>query len=201
MQLRQHSSGFVRTEGGLLPADLLERVRALDKKLPGLNESDYGLGRGERFGEAITRSWNQMLGLWVAFDGELAKASPNDPATTTTREKWLLPLFQELGYGRLQTTKAIELDGKTYPVSHSLGVVPIHLVGANVPLDRRSRGVAGASTQSPHGLVQELLNRSSERLWGVVTNGRTLRLLRDNASLVRQAYVEFDLEAIFDGEA
>jgi len=28
MQLRQHSSGFVRTEGGLLPADLLERVRA-----------------------------------------------------------------------------------------------------------------------------------------------------------------------------
>jgi hypothetical protein len=27
------------------------------------------------------------------------------------------------------------------------------------------------------------------------------RLLRDNASLVRQAYLEFDLEAIFDGEA
>jgi hypothetical protein len=106
-----------------------------------------------------------------------------------------------LGYGRLQTTKAIEIEGKSYPVSHSLGVVPIHLVGANIPLDHRSRGVAGASTQSPHGLVQELLNRSPERLWGIVTNGRTLRLLRDNASLVRQAYLEFDLEAIFDGEA
>ena len=29
---------------------------------------------------------------------------------------------------------------------------------------------------------------------------RQLRLLRNNASLKRQAYVEFDLEAMFDGE-
>ena len=38
-------------------------------------------------------------------------------------------------------------------------------------------------------------------LWGIVSNGRVLRLLRDNASLTRQAYVEFDLMAIFDGES
>ena len=35
----------------------------------------------------------------------------------------------------------------------------------------------------------------------MVTNGLVLRLLRDNASLTRQAYVEFDLQAIFDGES
>ena len=29
MQVRVRQGGFVRTEGGLLPADLLERVRAL----------------------------------------------------------------------------------------------------------------------------------------------------------------------------
>src|SRR5690606_14824655 len=34
----------------------------------------------------------------------------------------------------------------------------------------------------------------------MVTNGRRLRLLRDSSALATSAYVEFDLEAIFDGE-
>ena len=48
--------------------------------------------------------------------------------------------------------------------------------------------------------MQELLNRSEDRLWGFVSNGLRLRILRDNTSLTRQAYVEFDLEAMMDGE-
>ncbi len=202
MQLRTRSSGFVRTEGGLLPPDLLERVRALDRKLPGLDEASYGLAKGERFGEAITRSWLRLQGAWATFTDELPNVPGSDPATTTTRGRFLLPLMEELGYGRLTPVPAIELDGKAYPVSHAYAAtVPLHLVGANVPLDRRSKGIAGAAGQSPHGLLQELLNRSPDRLWGIVTNGKTLRILRDNASLTRQAYVEFDLEAIFTGEA
>ena len=202
MQLRTRTAGFVRTEGGLLPADLLARVRSLDRKLAGLDEPAYGLAKGERFGEATSRSWNKLLGAWTNFSEELSKLPEPDPATTITRERFLLPLFDELGYGRLTPAKAIELEGKTYPVSHSFEeVVPLHLVGANVDLDHRTKGVAGAATQSPHGLLQELLNRSPERLWGIVSNGRTLRLLRDNASLTRQAYVEFDLDEIFAGEA
>ena len=94
------------------------------------------------------------------------------------------------------------VDGKEYALSHEWGEsVPMHLLGARVPIDRRSPGVPGAATSSPHGLVQEFLNRSDEHLWAVVTNGLVLRLLRDNASLTRQAYVEFDLQAIFDGES
>jgi hypothetical protein len=74
------------------------------------------------------------------------------------------------------------------------------LLSAKVDLDRRSPGVAGAAAASPHGLIQEFLNESEEHLWGIVSNGETLRLLRDNLSLTRQAFVEFDLKAIFDGE-
>lgn len=33
-----------------------------------------------------------------------------------------------------------------------------------------------------------------------VTNGLRLRILRDNSRLTRQAYVEFDLQAMFDGK-
>src|SRR5207248_503138 len=46
-----------------------------------------------------------------------------------------------------------------------------------------------------------LLNRSPEFQWGLVSNGLLLRMLRDNASLTRQAFVEFDLESIFSAEA
>jgi len=53
---------------------------------------------------------------------------------------------------------------------------------------------------SPHGLIQEFLNRSQDHLWGMVSNGLSLRLLRDNASLTRQAYVEFDLDGMMFGE-
>ncbi len=54
---------------------------------------------------------------------------------------------------------------------------------------------------SPHALAQEYLNRSEDHLWAIVSNGLLLRMLRDNASLTRAAYLEFDLAAIFDGEA
>ena len=52
----------------------------------------------------------------------------SDAATGLTREKWLLPLFQELGYGRLQSAKSFELDGKIYPISHIWARSPIHFV-------------------------------------------------------------------------
>ena len=191
----------IRTEGGLLPADLLARVAANDPEVPGLTLAAYHLDAGLRFGEAITRSWNRLIGAWAAFQAERAALPAGDPGTTITRERWLLPLFDELGYGRLQRATAIEITGKTYPVSHAWSAVPIHLIGCRVALDRRTERVAGAAGQAPHGLVQELLNRSPERLWGFVSNGLSLRILRDNATLTRQAYVEFDLEAIFDGEA
>ncbi|WP_225878074.1 Eco57I restriction-modification methylase domain-containing protein [Spongiactinospora rosea] len=47
-------------------------------------------------------------------------------------------------------------------------------------------------------MVQELLNRSDDHLWAILSNGSRLRLLRDTRSLAGSAYVEFDLELIFE---
>lgn len=243
----------IRTEGAILPRDLLARVAAGDKDLGGLTPDDYHLS-GEKLNEATNRAWNRLQGAWAAFRREtdplrpevcgpggasgaaatgigaagrnaaatlasgstvaaaLASAGPSggrststDPGTSPTRERWLLPLFQELGYGRLQTARARDIDGRTYAVSHAWVTgerdIPIHLVGLNVDLDRRAPGVAGAAQASPHSLLQEFLNRSDEHLWGFVSNGLTLRILRDTRSLTRQAYVEFDLDAMMTGEA
>ncbi len=190
----------IRTEGGLLPPDFLQRLTGFEPDLPGLTPDSYHLA-GEKLNEAASRAWNRLLGVWTAFQSAAQHVAASEPATTVTREKWLLPLFAELGYGRLQPARAIEIDGKSYPISHAWQHVPVHLVGSNVGLDRRTAGVAGAARTSPHGLVQDLLNRRSESLWGFVSNGLKLRLLRDNRSLTRQAYVEFDLAAMMDGQA
>jgi hypothetical protein len=190
----------VRTEGALLPADLLRRVADNDGQLEGLKPFDYHLAAGERLNEAITRSWNRLLGAWRSFDDARAQLSAGDRGGRLTRERWLHVLFDELGYGRLVQQPAIEIEGKTFAVFTQWQHTPMHLVGCGVRIDTRTPGVAGAAGQSPHSLLQELLNRSPERLWGTVSNGLILRLLRDNVALTRQAYLDFDLEGMFTGE-
>ena len=191
----------VRSEGGLLPADVLARISALDRELGGLGAPAFHLAPNERIGEAVARSWARLSAAWETFSSERDLMPAGDYSSKATRERWLLPLFSELGYGRLIQQPGVEVDGKNYAVFCEYNRSPIHLVGAGVTLDRRTAGVRGAAEQSPHSLVQELLNRSTERLWGIVTNGLSLRLLRDNLTLTRQAYVEFDLEGIFATEA
>jgi len=188
----------VRTEGGVLPADLLTKVLQRDATIGGVSEESYHV-TGEKLNEAISRSWNRLLGVWRGFQEAAAKLPANDFGTTVTREKWLLPLFEELHYGRLKQ-RTFEVEGATVPISHGWENVPIHLTGFRISIDKRTPGAAGAAKKSPHSLLQEFLNRSPEHAWGIVSNGETLRLLRDNVALTRQAFVEFDLKAMMEGE-
>jgi hypothetical protein len=190
----------IRTEGSLLPADFLQRLLQPKADIEGLRPEDYHLVGRERIDDAVSRAWLRLFPAWTVFRDQLQRLSEDDTATTITREKWLYVLFSELGYGRLEPAKGLTAEGKPYPISHIWRTLPLHLVGANIDLDKRTRGAVGAATMSPHGLVQEYLNRSDEHLWGVVSNGRVLRILRDNAAMTRQAYVEFDLEAMFEGQ-
>ncbi|MFH1465605.1 MAG: N-6 DNA methylase [Pseudomonadota bacterium] len=189
----------VRSEGGLLPGDLLARIEAGDRSLPGLDPASYDLLAHETLGEAVNRAWARLVGAWRAFREAAATAPEHDRGTTLTRTRWLLPLFYELGYGHLGAARAVEVDGRSFAISHARDATPIHLVSWRYDLDKRLPGVSGAAASSPHGLVQDLLNRSDTHLWGLVSNGLCLRVLRDHHSLTGKAFVEFDLEAIFDG--
>jgi hypothetical protein len=135
----------IRSEGALLPPDFLRQIAEGRDKIPGLTPEAYHLPGTERLNEAASRSWNRLLGAWGAFQTASQSLAETDPGTGITREKWLLPLFQELGYGRLLMAKTFEIEGKPYPISHAWQHTPIHLVGRNVDLDRRSPGVAGAA--------------------------------------------------------
>lgn len=189
----------VRSQGAILPPDVLRRIAAIE--VEGLKPDDYHLPPSTKLNEAISQAWSRILAFWKSFREAREKLpDTDDTGAVITRERWLLPLFQELGYGRLTTQKAPEIDGKLYPIERFWKSIPIHLVGCKLSLDRRAKGVRGAAIASPHSLVQEFINRSNDHTWAFVSNGLQLRILRDNLSLSRQSYVEFDLEAMMDGE-
>lgn len=191
----------ITTEGGLLPADFLAELLAPKAAIEGLTPISYNLAEGERINEQVNRSWNRLKGRWIDFKKAIADKQPGDSTTTETRDRWLQPIFQELGFGqRLPLVPPIEVDGRSYQISHGWSHVPIHLVGSHLDIDRRTPGAVGAAKVSPHSLVQQTLNASEGHLWGIVSNGLTFRLLRDNIALTRLSYIEWDLAAIFDGD-
>ncbi|WP_318808424.1 DNA methyltransferase [Streptomyces scabiei] len=195
----------VHTVGGLLPADMLVRISE-GKDVPGSKPADYGLPSSRSVRDEAERSWEYLKPLWR----DLRKRLPEDretglPASDPTgsaEADWLAPLWRELGFGRLThvgpTGITADSDAeKKFPVSHRWRHALIHQTAWNADLDKRP---GGAGSVPPQSMLQECLNRAEAHLWGVLTNGRQVRLLRDSSALATASYVEFDLEAIFDGE-
>lgn len=191
----------INIQGGLLPSELLSQLTSR-RDIDGSRSSDYGLAAGETVREAANRKWAYLTGVWRSFREALHALDHSDRATSLTRDRWLQIVLAELDFGRIPATPAggLHTGGKDFPISHVWQHVPVHLLGARISLDSRTAGVAGAAGQAPQSMMQDFLNRSDEHLWGILSNGLVLRLLRDSTSMVGSSYVEFDLEAIFDGE-
>ena len=189
----------VRLEGGLFGPDILERLESGD--LPGQRPADFGFPAGRSLVDEIAAAYRDAQDFWRVFRRRLDRTPEDDPATSLTRDGWVIPFLDLLGYDLYYNRRAYEVGGVRYAVSHRAGenddAPPVHVVGARRELGRVDP--TAYPRLSPHALLQEFLNRS-DHLWGVVTNGRVLRLLRKSALLRRQAYVEFDLEAIFEGD-
>lgn len=187
----------VRIEGGLLGPDTLEQVLAGD--LPGQKPKDFGLDGRRSLTDEIASVFADARAEWEVFRRRLERLPDGDPGTSVTRDAWMIPFLSLLGYELRYNPRAYEVDGLTFAISHRAGEAedapPVHIVGARQELGRVAP--TGRPRLAPHSLVQEYLNRS-EQLWGIVTNGLTLRLLRDSTYVRRQAYVEFDLRQIFE---
>ncbi|HKS74941.1 MAG TPA: hypothetical protein VJQ82_17170, partial [Terriglobales bacterium] len=191
----------IRSEGGLIPYDLLEKIATEDA--PGQKAADFGLAKGRRLSDEIQRVWSDAQDLWDIFNRRRESLPDKDPyGTTLTRERWVVPLLtdpQILGYELKFQPSGVELHGLSFPVSHwaggGEGAPPVHIEGFKVDLDRK-----GAKLRtSPRAMVQEFLNHSEAHVWGVITNGLIFRLLRDSARTARPTYLEFDLETILEG--
>ncbi|WP_444633364.1 Eco57I restriction-modification methylase domain-containing protein [Cupriavidus oxalaticus] len=187
----------IRIEGSILSPDILDRL----DDLAGQRPTDFGLEGTARVKDEIARAWADTQDYWRIFQRKLESLRPESPATTETRQQWVLPLLGLLGYQIEYQPKSAEVNGKLYPLSHRVtnrGGTVVHVVGARDPagLDRKPVPRPGVLRMSAHAMVQEYLNLADE-LYALVTNGRVLRLLRDSSRLVKLTYLEFDLDRIF----
>ena len=184
----------ITIEGGLFSADLPEKLGSRPDEVPGQRPPDFGL-ESARLSEEIQATFSDVQRQWQTFEGRRARSQGS--ATTVTRDLWMLPVLGLLGFDLSYQRAALHVDGASFTISHLAGdeegAPPVHIVAHDQDLDRR-----GDARQSPHALVQDYLNRA-DALWGVVTNGRQLRLLRDSKRFAKPTYIEFDLEAMVVG--
>ncbi|MCO5275643.1 MAG: hypothetical protein M9900_12100 [Flavobacteriales bacterium] len=184
-------------QGNVISAEVLDLL--LRAEAPGQKPADFNLPADTTVDRAIGEAWTTARTKWRQFQDKRARITTNGFAET--RQHWIKPLLQELGY-ELERSEPELLDGneKPFPISlraEGLNGFPVHAVGMGCPLDERHAN--GGRVQSAHALLQDYLNHS-EHVYGLVTNGLEIRLLRDSTRLGKLAYVEFDLERILEQE-
>jgi len=207
--LHQLAYRAIRIEGGLLPAEELTRLTLLaEPRDTEQTEAHYLIAKGLKLRDEIARDFKIALALWRDFQALRQRADVDLHAATITQ--WLLPLLRDvLHFHDAARCPAIQHGGHQYAIGHaaSAGRVPLVLAGCNQPLDQPAErfgdthpDTGKTRRRSPFMLAQEALNASDTTLWAIVSNGLALRILRDNASFTRPAYIEVDLEALFTEE-
>lgn len=186
-------------EGNLIAPDLTGEF--LSGSIKGQTAADFGLAKTQKLEDEIAVAWGDAKAFWAAFERRLARLETTDKATSLTREYWVVPLLELLGYQPIYQAKAEVVENQTYSISHRVEAgenkPPVHIIGCRVKLEEKPP--SGMPRLSAHALMQEYLNRT-EHLWGMVTNGLQWRLLRDSSLMTRLTYIEFDLEQILNGD-
>ena len=185
-------------EGGLLAPEWLARVARLDAG--GQAEADYRVPKGLNLRDEIGRFWRIAQAQWADFAaGRAANAESRALA-----ERFVGALLRDVfGFASLSPIASVALAERTYPIGFAaLGKrVPVVIAAAGSGLDTPSPAFGeGGRRRSAFGLVQDFLNAAEGAMWGVSSDGVTLRIVRDNASLTRPAWIETDLGRIFTEE-
>lgn len=189
----------IRIEGAILSADILDKIE--QEELLGQKPKDFGLnGTTVRVKDEIVKAWADSQDMWRIYKRKMEDVSEFKTGTTETRNFWIVPLLGLLGYEVELYRKAQEIHGKTYAISHyanNIDRFPMHIMGFRDSLDKKR--LDSGPRMSPHALVQEYINLN-EHLFALVSNGLTIRLLRDSSRLIKLSFVEFDLERMFEEE-
>lgn len=186
----------INIEGPILSPDILDAIENGDRG--GQGPKDFGFDVSIKVKDEIARSWADAQELWRVFKSRMERVKEDEFGASETRRYWIIPFLGLLGYDVEFQQKAEVINEKSYPISHKAinrDGFPIHIMGFRDSLDRRRTD--SGPRMSPHALLQEYLNMH-EHLFGIVTNGLQLRLLRDAGRLIKLSYLEFDLDRMFE---
>ena len=184
-------------QGSILSTDLLAKIRSEQATFQQGKDFHPDLTNA-KLKDEISLAWQDAKGQWTIYKSKLARLKEGETGTTETRNFWISPLLTNLGYNLTFNRQSEELNGKSFPIGYrdsNLDGFPVYVGGYHESLDKRPENKQ--LRVSPHAMVQEYLNYS-EHLYGMVTNGRQLRLLRDASRITRLSYVEFNLEKMME---
>ena len=204
-QKRLADIGFsaISIEGGLISPDQIAKIASTTPDLK--TAAEYGCPKGVSLRDEITRYFQIGKAHWKSF------ATIDLPDQEQT-ERFVEALLTE-AFGFELTRSNVRTKGdRRFAISFegSQGHVPI-VVAPPVGADeaKAKDGFTIGRTQFGDGangriakrsavlLLQDWLNTNPDFYWGLVFAGDRVRLMRDNASFTRPAFIEADLGAIF----
>ena len=192
------SFAAIEIVGGLLTPDVFNRIATPSGDAE--TRRGYGIPEGLDLRDEIARAYRMAEAQWTAFD-----AARDSDAGLPERfvPQFLGAIF---GFDDLVPAGPVLKGERAFPIGHVARAGRVPVVIAPVPgEDQRRSGLDtlhqtfadGNRRRSATLLLQEFLNAQEDCLWGIATDGLTLRLLRDNLSLTRPAWIEVDLAKVF----
>jgi N-6 DNA Methylase len=186
----------ITVEGALISPAVVARIA--QHQAGGRTDSDYGIPKGLTLRDEIARYFRIGQAM---FKELMVTDAPSTTATVNFTEKLLRDVFgfadiRRVGtrtVGDRQFTITLEGLGGRVPVVVVPPADDVDRPSTHLTTDRRRRSAASG--------LQDWLDAGESARWGLCTNGIRLRLVRDNASLTRPAYIEADLRRIFESDA
>ena len=195
--------------GHLLSDDILHHIER-EKTLLGNRDQDFGMDIS--VSSAIDYVWSSLRNDWNFYKERASneRLAGRDQYGTRRARDLMERLLQSLGYKLDRQLANIEVAGTGYDISYTcqeLGKMPFIIIGENIcadgsvdtldkcSLDYRAKG--GMRKKSAHATMLEYLN-ATENVYGIISNGQLLRIIRNSGQLVKLTYIEFDLRRMLE---
>lgn len=186
----------ITVEGALISSAMLARIA--QHNADGQSEVEYQIPKGLTLRDEIARYYRIGQAM---FKGLTVTETPSSSATVSFVEGLLREVF---GFSDIRRVAASTTSDPEFAITlEGLGGrVPVVVVTPIDDLDRTSTQLnIGGRRRSAASALQDWLNADKGALWGLCTNGVQIRLVRNNESLTRPAYIEADLRRIFESDS
>ena len=192
--------------GHILSEDIIKAIES-DNNLPGNRERDFGM-EGTTVKKEIDYVWSGVRRDWDYCMKD--RNFTNDPYGTKSVRKFMRSFLTSLGYNTEDQRANIQVGAKSFNITAlcpDCEELPFIIEGDKInesagisttdkcSLDYRAKG--DRQQKSPHARMLEYLN-ATENIYGIVTNGKVIRVIRNSGQLVKLTYIEFDLEKIIE---
>lgn len=178
---RQSTMARFEVSGEILSEDTLALLAQPACKLAGaeMDEGDF-----KAAWELLSDQWQAVRQQVSEFDNE------------TLRTRWIKHVLSLLDYQiEYLPSHPTYAERRTIPINYRARELPFWLLGWRQKPDDKPE--TGARRVSPHEHFQEYLDLTDDD-WGIICNGKVIRLLHDYHKTLTRNFVEADLESIFE---